>query len=102
MTDKVTKDWNLHRIFEEFGDDGLEIMIKYDICLDCFISRGLKLDAVAYTRNIDLNALLEDLNKIAEKKKKLRKNISLPIFYFSNYKLLKLKKEGTFRNFLFV
>ena len=70
MADKVTKDWNLHMVYEEFGEKGLKILEKYDICLDCFISRGLKLDAVAYAREIDLDALLEDLNKIAEKKKR--------------------------------
>jgi len=69
MTKTVTKDWNMHMVFEEFGDDGLEILEKYDICLDCFISRGIKLDAVAYSREIDLDALLEDLNKLAEKRK---------------------------------
>ena len=69
MTDKITKDWNMHQIFEELEEDGLEILEKYDICLDCFISRGIKLDAVAYAREIDIDALLEDLNKIAEKKK---------------------------------
>ncbi|MFX0163457.1 MAG: hypothetical protein ACFE68_09055 [Candidatus Hodarchaeota archaeon] len=69
MPEKVTKDWSLHRIYLEFGEDALEVLEKHDICLDCFISRGLKLDAVAYARELDLTALLKDLNKLAEKKK---------------------------------
>ena len=68
MADKITKDWNLHQVFEELGEDGLEILEKYDICLDCFVSRGPKLEAVCYTREIDCIALIEDLNKIYEKK----------------------------------
>ena len=69
MEGKITADWSLNNIIEELGEEGIKVLDKYDICVSCFILRGVKLETLAIVREIDLDSLIGDLNEAIKNKK---------------------------------
>ena len=63
---KVTADWSLKNIVEEFGEEGRKVLEKHDICPSCIITVDLKIGLIASGRGVDIDPLLEDLNKLKQ------------------------------------
>jgi len=66
MEGKVTADWRLRDIIETYGEEGRKVLEKHGICVSCIVTVDLKIGLLATSREIDVNPLLEDLNKLKQ------------------------------------
>lgn len=64
---KITRDWSLNNIVDTLGEEGNKVLEKYDICVSCIRTGSLKIETIAAAREVSIDALLEDLNKLMEK-----------------------------------
>ncbi len=63
---KVTADWRLRNILEIYGEDGRKVLEKHGICVSCIISVDLRIGLIASTRDIEIEPIIDDLNKLKQ------------------------------------
>ncbi|MFX0163456.1 MAG: hypothetical protein ACFE68_09050 [Candidatus Hodarchaeota archaeon] len=66
MEGKVTADWRLRNILEIYGEDGRKVLEKHGICVSCIISVDLRIGLIASTRDIEIEPIIDDLNKLKQ------------------------------------
>ncbi len=66
MDGEVTADWRLRDILEEFGEEGRKILEQHGVCVSCIVTVDLKIGLIASTREIEVDPLLDDLNKLKQ------------------------------------